>query len=161
MVICCSVIVLIIISALIRYWYQMCCTYGFQYKRLGDLPVIKYENFVSFYNVSPSTWELKDARVVKKDVEAEEKRINELASLYKNEYSRGYIYSGWSYLDEDRNKLSFRFTFLDYWKYKIFLAKENKKIHKKEMLEKERKDMEELSNLVNAVKYDISKMKVS
>ena len=67
------IIVVVTISILGKYWYEMCQCFGrWENKMVGDLPVIKYENFVSFYNVNPSGWELMYARVVKKDAEAEE-----------------------------------------------------------------------------------------
>lgn len=158
MVVICLIIVVVTVSVLGKYWYEMCQRFGrWENKMVGDLPVVKYENFVSFYNVNPSGWELMNARVVKKDAEAEENYYKDLVKKYANAGCSYYRYT--SNLEEDDwFKLSFRFTFVDYWKYRMFHHKEDRKARRKEKLEKCRKDMEELNKLVNSVKYDISKM---
>jgi len=146
MVLCVVLICICAIIAVSKYVYDIVqsdsrCNFVY------DLPKIEYKAFVSFYKIKPEVWDLKRARVIKNNIKGKNEKETWPYISYVSYYS-------YSFEDE----CSFRFSFLDYWKYKVFKTKVSLNIARKESDTKHKKDLEKLEQLIESVKNDISGM---
>jgi hypothetical protein len=117
-------------------------------KTIYDLPRIKYDEFIKFYNVKSSVWKLGNGYVLKLNMES---------SLKDN-----YIYYGNSRRNEEIREFGFRFSFIDYLKYSKYKTEIEKERVKKKNIEsykkKEKEDLDKMSKLIDSIKKDLDEM---
>jgi len=117
-------------------------------KAICDLPTIKYDEFIKFYNVKSSAWELGNGYVLK---------LNMKSSLKDN-----YIYYGNSRKNEEIRELGFKFSFIDYFKYSKYKSKIEKEQARKKYTEsckkKEQSDLDKMEKLIASIKKDLAEM---
>ena len=87
-------------------------------------PKIKFKSFVSFYALNPNRWDMADDYVICK------------------------------FQDGTFGTSSFSFGFIDFYRYKLWL-------HKQEKARKENHNMELTSRMIKAVKKDIANMELA
>lgn len=84
---------------------------------------IKFKTFISFYNINPEHWSFGD--------------------LYKNKiYFESYY---------PRARQTYKFNFIDYYRFRIWVKQGEKK-------KKKQKELQNISEMIEVIKYDLSQI---